>query len=199
MEIEINVRGFYCNHWPNLKIKLNNRELFCGQVQDQLQLKFEVDAKDKNQLVFEHFGKKFGEEGIYDTVPEQSIDCKLQIEDIRFDKVSIDKKLRSSLMFQTIWSDHQLQHQSQEFRDQYSVIAESDGWMAFNGRIVFEFNTPIYDWLIIKKYKVEETADKAFYSNFTTRWHFEQDLAVLEEVRKLMEFNEDFSDRRTKT
>ena len=200
MEIQIELAGFYCNHWPNLRIDLNNQQLFCGEVEEQMTLTFEVDCFDKNQLVFEHFGKKFGEQGVYDTVPEQSLDCKLQITDVKFDKVSIGPKLRSALSFRTIWSSHQIVSQSQEFVDQYSLINETDGWMAFNGKIVFEFETPIYDWLIIKKFKVEEEAtDKAFYSNFTTRWHYKQDLAVLEEIRKLMGFNEDFSDRSTKT
>lgn len=199
MEIQIDVTGFYCNHWPNLKITLNNQALFCGEVVDKLTLIFNVEGLDKNQLVFEHFNKSFGEDGIYDTIPEQLIDCKLQIEDIKFDKVSIGKKLRSQLSFHTIWNEHQLLTQSQNFIEQFSFIKETDGWMAFNGKIVFDFKTPIYDWLIIEKYKVENAKNKAFYSNFETRWQYDPDLLVLDDIRKLMGFNEDFSGNSTKT
>lgn len=185
--IEITLQGYFYNHWPELKILLNGNLLFSGPVVEQQVLTFEVNCNHSNQLEFVHHSKQFGENNVWDTDPDTGADCKLQILDIKFNQVSIGPKLRSNLKFVAQNSDQSV-----------SVIETSDGWMTFNGLITLEFETPVYDWLIINKFKLEEQNDKAFYSNFTKRWHYEQDIAILDEIRKIMGFDENCCDSRPK-
>lgn len=197
VSIEITLNGYFCNHWPEVKISLNNSELFVGSIINNKTLIFDVECESINNLTIVHQNKSFGENGIWDTNPETGEDCKVQICDIKFNQVSIGKKIRSELKFITNWSQFQLQHSSKDFIDQYSTVDPSDGWLAFNGSISIEFETPVYDWLIVKKFKINEQNDKAYYSNFTKRWHFEQDLEILDEIRTLMGFDENCCNSRT--
>jgi hypothetical protein len=188
VNIEIVLQSYFYNHWPELKILLNDKLLFDDPVVEKQILTFDVDCKSTNQLEFIHYNKQFGKNNVWDTDPVTGADCKLQILDIKFDQVSIGKKLKAELEFVA-------QHQDQSV----SIINTSNGWMTYNGFIKLNFETPIYNWLIINKFKLEEKENKAFYSNFTKRWHYEQDIAVLDEIRKIMEFDENCCDSRTKT
>ena len=118
-KIEIVLQGYFCNHWPELTILLNNEKLFVGSIVDQQILVFDVRCQNVNKLEFVHHSKQFGENNVWDTDPTTGADCKLQIVDIKFDQVSIGKKLRSELEFTTQWSDTQLSNESKDFLEQF--------------------------------------------------------------------------------
>jgi hypothetical protein len=46
--------------------------------------------------------------------------------------------------------------------------------------------TPILNWLTVTKYKkpVEKTA---YFSSHSLRWHYEEDLKLIEEIKKLIQ------------
>ena len=186
--VTIQLQGYFCNHWPYVKILVNDQVMADLTVEDLQTVEFTVNCDKINILCFQHYGKSFGENGIYDTSGNE--DCKFQILDIKFDRVSIGEKIRSQLVFNNHWSQFQLNSNSTEFIQQFSHIENSDGWMTFNGEIGLEFDTPIYDWLIIKKFKVPLDQGKSFHSNYTTRWHYEENIETLNEIRKLMKLNE---------
>lgn len=187
VKIEITLQGYFYNHWPEFKILLNDKLLFNSTIIEKQILTFDVDCQSANQLEFIHYGKKSGENNIWDTDPVTGADCKIQILDIKFDLVSIGEKLKSNLEFNA-------QHQYQSV----TIIKPSDGWMTYNGFIKFCFKTPVYDWLILNKFKLDEGQNNAFFSDFTKRWHYDQDIVVLDEIRKLMEFDENCCDSRPK-
>ena len=183
--ISIDLQGHYCNHWPYVIIRLNDVELFNQQVIESITLEFDVSCNEKNILEFEHYGKNFGDNGIWDTNPRTQQDCFVQIKDIRFDDVSIDD-IRAQLTFISKWKEGTDPKQIENF----STIPNCDGLMNFNGTIGLEFDTPVYDWMIIKKYKRSIDKTIAYFSNHTARWHYEEDIKILNDIKGLMQIDE---------
>lgn len=182
--LTVSLTGHYYNHWPNLKILHNNTTLFDQSIIDQQLLTFDLNCTETNQLKFIHYGKSFGENNIWDSSPDASEQCYININDICFNSVSIGESLKSKLIFDTEWSDLQRQHHPQEFIDQYSAI-QCYGMMNFNGSITIDFEIPVYNWLIFSKYKVPMT-DTAYFSNYSARWHYEEDLKIINEIKELL-------------
>ena len=189
-KISIDLQGYYCNHWPWVAVKLNGIELFNQQVVESITLDFDVVCDQTNLLEFEHYGKSFGTNGIWDSGPEQ--DCFAQILDIRFDDVSVDN-IVSGLTFISKWSQGSDPDQVKNF----STINNCNGLMNFNGVIGLEFDMPVYDWLIVKKYKKPIDKNIAYFSNHTARWHYEEDIRILDEIKNLMDIDENCCYRRS--
>lgn len=189
-KISIDLQGHYCNHWPYLSVRLNGIELFNQQVIESMTLDFDVACDQKNLLEFEHYGKSFGINGIWDSTSEQ--DCFAQIKDIRFDDVSVDD-IKTQLTFISKWRDGDDPTQIENF----SIINNCDGLMNFNGTIGLEFDTPVYDWMIVKKYKKPIDKNIAYFSNHTARWHYEEDIKILNEIKSLMDIDENCCYRRS--
>ena len=191
VNLTISLTGYYYNHWPNLKILHNNVAVFDQPIIDHRLLTIDLPCDKINELKFIHYGKSFGENGVWDSSPDASEQCFINIDDILFNKVSIGETLKSKLIFDTIWSNLQLEQNTQEFINTYSKI-QCYGMMNFNGSITIEFDTPIYNWLIFNKFKVPMT-DTAYFSNYSARWHYEEDLKVIDEIKELIHFDKDRS------
>ena len=150
VHVSIELQGFFCNHWPQAKITFNDQLIYFSEVENSKILNFELDCAVSNRLTIEHLGKCFGQNNRWDT--DQHTDCVLKIQDIQLDQVSIGKELCSNLIFVTNWSSEQLTQNSEEFIKQYSVIENCMGQMNFNGTINFDFEFPVYEWLIKEKF-----------------------------------------------
>jgi len=183
--LAIDLQGQYCNHWPFARITVNDQELFNGAVQDSVTLMFNIDANKHNLLRIEHYGKRFGDDGVYDCAEDQSEDCVLTINDIRFEDVTVGDELMSQLFFQTCWTDAQLRTMSEQQRSEMNLTSAKCGIMNFNSQLDIQFETPILNWLTIAKYKkpVEKTT---YFSNHALRWHYEEDLKLIEEIKQLI-------------
>jgi hypothetical protein len=188
-KISIDLQGYYCNHWPWVIVRLNGIELFNQQVIESIKLDFDVVCDQHNLLEFEHYGKSFGANGVWDTTSE--LDCFAQIKDIRFDDVSVDN-IVSGLTFISKWSENSDPDQVKNF----STINNCNGLMNFNGVISLEFDMPVYNWLIVKKYKKPIDKNIAYFSNHTARWHYEEDIRILDEIKNLMDIDENCCYRR---
>ena len=187
----ISVTGHYYNHWPNLKILHNNIIIFDQPIVNKQQLTFDLTCTQINELKFIHYGISFGENGVWDSSPNASEQCFVNIDNIFFNAVSIGEALKSKLIFNTEWTDLQIQQNTQEFIDTYNKI-QCYGMMNFNGSITIEFDTPIYNWLILSKYKVPIT-DTAYFSNYSARWHYDEDLKIIKEIKELIQFDKNRS------
>jgi len=191
VNLTISLTGYYYNHWPNLRILHNNVTVFDQPIVNDQLLNLALTCDKNNRLELIHYGKSFGEEGVWDSSPDASEQCFINIKDILFDQVSIGETLKSKLMFDTTWSDLQLEQNTQEFINTYGKI-QCYGMMNFNGSVTIEFDTPIYNWLIFNKFKVPMT-DTAYFSNYSARWHYEEDLKVIDEIKELIHFDKDRS------
>jgi len=184
--LEIDLVGQYYNHWPLLKIYHNNKIIFDDEVCGQQYLRFHLDCDtEHNKLTFVHHGKKFGENNVWDSGQDSTQDCNIKINDIKFDQITIGPELLGNLAFNTEWTTEQLQTMEKNHLDQYSVITQSMGMMNFNGKIYLEFTLPILNWLTISKYK-KPIIDGAYFSNYSLRWHYDEDIKLIEEIKRLI-------------
>lgn len=184
INLSVDLTGNYYNHWPFIKIYHNQKLLFDNCIENKQTLSFNLLCSDNNNyLKFVHYGKKFGEDNVWDSLSDGSAQCDIKIEDIKFENVSIGKNLMSQLNFITHWSEPQKQH-DHEFLSQYSKF-RSNGLMSFNGEITLEFEVPILSWLIVSKYKVPIT-DTAYFSNYSLRWHYDEDLQIIKQIKEIM-------------
>jgi hypothetical protein len=183
--IEIDVIGKFFNHWPRLQLLVNDQTYYDNQVLNEQTITIHCLCAKNNTLRLVHYGKQFGENGIYDSLSDGSESCEIVLRDIRFNAVSIDL-MRNDLVFNTTWSQHQLDTTEQHFIDQYTKIKGFRS-MTFNGHMDLEFNCPVYDWLIVSKYKVPNDASLAYFSGFAARWHYERDIEIIKEIRDLFD------------
>jgi hypothetical protein len=185
-KLSVSLTGYYYNHWPCLKIYHNNFLLYDGPVESKQKLEFQLINKlDQNYLKFIHYGKQFGENNIWDSSPDASEQCYLNIDDIKFEGISIGPNLIGPLKFTTNWSESQLRHHDKEFIEKYTVVNSSNGMMNFNGEIVLNFQEPVLNWLTLSKYKVPR-AEASYFSNYSLRWHYEEDIELINEIKKIM-------------
>jgi hypothetical protein len=182
VKLEINVTGFYFNKWPDLKICCNDKVLFDKTIIDSQQVTLEIDCNKVNFLQITHYNKSFGDNNVWHT--DGSNECWIQLNDIKFDDVSVGERFINDLEFTTHWTDNQKIMHDAEFFKKYDNFF-SDGKLTFNGEINFNFELPIYNWLIIKKYKVPEIKT-SYFSNASKLWHYEEQLEMLEEIKQLM-------------
>jgi hypothetical protein len=190
MKLNVVINSEFYNRWPKLRI-YNNDQLIdsveCNQT--QLELEYTVNpANGINKIVFEHHGKNFGDNNIWDVDFNRQGELQLRIVDIKFDDVSIDH-LINELELATAWTPNQLVTESTEFKNKYNKFVCA-GMMVFNGRIEFEYTTPIYEFLIEKKYKVPLDTSIAFFSNKTELFHYDAGLAFAEQIKKIIKQHE---------
>lgn len=164
---------------------VNEQILYDGPVEENLQLNFDIFAHAKNTLTIAHYGKRFGDEGIYDCNTDKNQDCVLKINDIKFQNITIGKELMSKLYFETVWTPAQLRDLDPKLLEQMSRINSDSTVMNFNSVFNLNFEIPILNWLTIAKYKTE-TKPSAYFSNYSLRWHYEEDLKLIEEIKSLL-------------
>jgi hypothetical protein len=163
-KISIDLQGYYCNHWPWVVVRLNGIELFNQQAIESITLDFDVVCNQTNLLEFEHYGKNFGENGVWDTDLSNHQDCFVQINDIRFNDVSIDT-IRHELTFISRWNEKSDPEQVKNF----STIYHCNGLMNFNGVIRLEFDIPVYSWLIKEKFIKKDLTDHSIFNKSGSR------------------------------
>ena len=169
-----------------MQILLNGRCVYDDDIVDETTITLDLrELAPHNQLTLRHYGKQFGEHGIYDTDPVTGTDRAITIHDICFNGITIGTTKMQQLIFETHWSQHQLTTCSQEFKDQYSKF-ECNGFFGFNGSVTVDFWTPVMQWLGVYKYKVNRQANIAYFSGYDQRWHYETDLEILREIKELM-------------
>lgn len=194
MILDIILNGQYYNHWPFVAITCNGQRLFSGEIQETQHLTFDVECRDCNQLVIEHYGKLFGENNVWDKSIDGPGSCNVQIVDLIFDQVSAGPSVINNLEFVTNWTAEQLT-ESPEFIQAYSRFL-CQGQMDFNGTVSLEFPKSIYNWLIDKKYKVP-IVNTAYFSDYSSRWHYARDVELLEEIKTLVKYDKNRSNKRS--
>jgi hypothetical protein len=162
-------------------VRLNGIELFNQQVIESIKLDFDVACDQHNLLEFEHYGKSFGTNGVWDTTSE--LDCFVQINDIRFDDVSVDNIIISGLTFISKWNQDSDPEQVKNF----STIDHCNGLMNFNGVIGVEFDTPVYNWLIEEKFiKKQSTNNAIFNKSGNRRFDYKYILAQIDKIKQII-------------
>ena len=173
----------YKGRWPKIKVFNNDVLLDDFQCQLKVEKNYNINPLKENLLIIEHYGKKFGDNDIWDASSDGEIKAKLL--DILFDDVSIDH-LITSIKFETIWTENQLKYETQESIVNYSSYY-SHGEMTFNGKLSFKYETPIYDFLILKKYKQDYNENLAYFSNYTESFNYDKGLEKISKIKELLQ------------
>ena len=177
------IANSFNNKWPCVKIYYNKCDIDDVECNKVTELQYTVDSFAKNTLDIELYNKSFGSNNIWD-VDQNGQGLEAQVTDITLDGVSIGHLL-TTLNFKTHCIDTQLPYESEEFKSKYRNY-DSNGMLIFNGKLTFEFETPVYEFLIDKKYKTEYNKNLAYFSNKTEAFHYELGLARIEEIKKII-------------
>jgi len=76
---------------------------------------------------------------------------------------------------------------------------KSNGMMNYNGYFTFNFDLPLYNSLINKKYKVPFSDEFSYFSNYTKVFHYDEEKEIINSIKNILdEIDEKFSDKRSK-
>jgi hypothetical protein len=188
VNLQIDLHGHFCNEWPLFEIYHDDKIIFDDQIRSHQKLVFDLSCNGlRSKLAFRHKGKRFGDDGIWDT-DANGQDRYIEIQDIRFDAVSIGQEIMSKLWIDVEWDDSKKQNMDADFLQTYSRFL-CHGKMNFNGAITLEFDLPVYNWLIINKYKIQSIENKSYFSQYQENWHYEPDIRLIKEIKELMKFD----------
>jgi hypothetical protein len=173
--ISIGMYGTACNEWPRIKIAGNNDIYYDGEVQGNKVVSFEMPLLDTNTLVIEHYGKKFGENGVWDvrTVGDTiTQDRAVKINSIVIDQVELIGYLCKH--WPLVTADD-------------SVYTD---YFGFNGQCTIAFSSPVYTWIIDSLVRPEETHkpiyDLAVETSFGNLFDYQQDCTEIAEIENLL-------------
>lgn len=185
MKLEIKLQGTRYRRWPTIRIIFNNQCLYDGKVESELLFEQEVPLEEHNSLVIEHYGKRFGEQGIWDTqVDGDKViqDCAFVIDYLKLGGVDM-----------------------QEYVDQF-VFHKDNGdeihttYFGYNGRLAIEFPKELYDWVILKFLKKKDPTQYNFLleTSHSNLFYYEEDLELIDELMQLLKDNEDLLSKSSK-
>lgn len=138
-QIYIKLQGFKCNGYPKCKVNFNNKEILNCEIIDVFEINQEVVFIENNILTIEHYGKKFGENNVYDTI--------LQDGKIIEDKYIIVKDIVISGVSLKPW------WHLGEFTEQNLHLNQESFGLYKNSVYSYNFTSPFYEFLILQKRK----------------------------------------------
>jgi hypothetical protein len=176
ISVKIEVEGTWCNQWPCLRIEGNNSIYFDGEIVGNKIINFVIPANDYNQLTLCHYGKRFGENNIWDTrINEHNViieDRAIKLVGLEFDQVNIIEYLLTHCYFVTESGDIVKTH-----------------YFGFNGSLIINFTAPVYEWIITQlvRPRVNKTQDFILETSHSDLFDYRNDLRELKEIEHLLE------------
>jgi hypothetical protein len=173
--IKITLLGTYCNEWPLCKIVLNRQVIYDGNIEGTQTIDFNPELQHNNKLQITHYGKWLGPRR-YDTErpdPNGPItaDRAIKLEGLIFNDVEL-VQYAAQIPFITdrgeSWFTHHFGH---------------------NGTWELEFTTPIYDWIIERFVRRQQTqsGDLMLETSHQDLWDYRNDQFELDEIERLLE------------
>lgn len=190
--LSLHLRPTYCNKWPTLIVDINNQNLMSKIINNEQVVDLEFNSVDGcNTISIGLDNKSFGINGIWDTEVDQHNtvlnDLTLELVDVKINDVSVlDILLKNK---------YQIQQQSGQ--DHLPNEIDNDNIMRFNGHFLFKYEEPLLNSIINQKWKQDVSNDKSYFSNYTTLFHYEEDLKLIKEIYKLIDEAEKFNSKRS--
>mgnify|MGYP006112765341 FL=1 len=195
MKIEIIVTGSYCNTWPQLIVEINDQTAFDGPVEGRQTIKLEyADLFEKgNKILLGMTNKSFGKNGKWDTKTLNNKivhDKTIKVESLKLDDVECKKLFASK--FYVKRTDKQPSY--------FPDIVTTEDTMNYNGYFFFNFDLPLYNYLINSKYKVDDKEENlSYFSNYSKVFHYDEEQKLINDIKdKLKIIDEKFSNKRSK-
>lgn len=175
--LQIHLKGHYCNFWPLLDISLNGVSIHAGEIKDELTLDLPL-LDNANELIMRHYGKRFGQDRIWDT---KSIgghitqDRRIEIISIKIDGIDFRDKL------------HGMAFNQEAVCGEPVASISWDGNFNFNGSVSISISPTPLNWLINLRLKKPRNDSISYFSDHTKLFHYEDDLTLIAEIEALLE------------
>ena len=140
-EVELKVKAVGINGDPLVRISINDAMAFDDRWHGSDIKKFIMPLSTNNRLLIEHYGKKFGENRIWDQY-------EFVLQEIWLDDVPISKLWQSGKKL--------YYHNGETIPDDLGPV---DMVFGFNGSFELEFTAPVYDWIIDRRKIVMSPVD----------------------------------------
>lgn len=153
----------------------NDSIYFQGSIQDCKTIEFEAPVCQSNTLIIQHYDKKFGENGQWDTRSnggEITHDRAVKMISLKLDDVDVTKYLVDNCPLIT--------------QDDQTVF--TDYW-GYNGTVKFDFQSPVYDWIIcnIVKPKTKDLTTLSIETSRNNLFNYHQDEIEIKEIETLLD------------
>lgn len=179
LAFQLRINANWCNHWPYIKICFNDAVVFDSELNQSIDIAFDVnDILDTNQLTINHYGKRSGENKIWDTKVDANgsiiNDCTFQIVDLSINRIPFNEIAFKKYRFKN----------NQNYDNIYlnSIVG-------FNGEFNISIPKDLYSWLTIIKFKHDVINDGEQYSNSSQLFHYEEDIKLIRELKTLLDLN----------
>ena len=172
MRLEMELEGFYCNSWPKLTIKQNNKTIYEEFVINLLKVDMQIE---NNPFSVGMENKLVGENDVWDTYLDDNgnitVDKYIVLKNISLNDVNFEHNL------------HKLPYQSKEHGETYS----HDQSIRFNGYWQIDTNDNPYDWIIDLAYtKGDKTRQTSYFSDYESIGYYEDHNVVMDEIKEIL-------------
>lgn len=157
-----------------LRVAVNNHIYFDDYVKENITIDCTVSIAKHNQLTINHYGKQFGENGVWDTKVANDVithDRAIKINAIELNDVDIAKYIVNHWPFTasdgtTLYTDY----------------------IGHNGLLTIDFDAPVYDWIIQKLVKPTTvlTAATVVETSHSDLFNYTNDLKELNAIENLL-------------
>jgi len=158
-------------------ITLNDRCYHKGEISGDLKLDIPLE-KGRNLLGMEHYGKRFGEGRIWDTKSRDGVifeDRRVEVLSIAIDGIGFRDKL------------HGMIYKQKAVLGEPVAPSQWDGNFNFNGSLSLDISPTPLNWLINLRLKQARNPGISYFSDHTKLFHYEDDLALIDELEKMLE------------
>lgn len=185
----LDVTPSWCNRWPNLFINFNNQKIFSAEIDLAQQIIIDLDSQNSNCLQIGIDNKSFGTNNQWDTQLENDTivqDLFLEISSCKINDVEINELLKSNLY--TVFRQSGQDHLPEKI---YSEVCN------FNGYFQFDYTSPVLNSITNQKFKLPIDENKSYFSNYTTLFHYDDDLILLDKIDRILKEIEELNSKRS--
>tara|TARA_R110000822_G_scaffold309489_1_gene439228 strand:- start:1535 stop:2062 length:528 start_codon:yes stop_codon:yes gene_type:complete len=172
MHLGMEIKGFYCNSWPKLTIKQNNKILYEEFIVNSHIVDMQIENKS---FTIGMENKSFGKDNVWDTLVDNNgtitADKYLVIKNISLDDVNFENNLRK------------IPYQSTE----HGPTIIHDQTIRFNGYWQIDTKDNPYNWIIDLANKREsENRTVSYFSDYQSHSNYDDHHKVIAEIREMI-------------
>jgi hypothetical protein len=182
LQIEIDLTGHICNTWPIFYVAINKQQVYKGLIKKHQHIKFEVYVRPEFVFSIGMEDKRFGQETIWDTKVNKFNkiveDKTIEIHDIKFNDVSILDILQKT--------PYKVEFTGQQKKEEVPDPLYLDNEICYNGAWSCDVFLPIYNWIIVKKFKQDIQPGISEFSDYSKLFHYSKEEKIIKEIKELL-------------
>lgn len=170
LNLSISVFGSKVNSWPTLLISINDCIVYNKEVSGSKTISIDVDVTEVYHINISGIGKKFGEDGVYDTIVDSQgniiQDKSLIITDISVNGIAMDDHWIRSLPF---------------FTDNFTNFSAKGFYTS--GELRFSITEPVLDWIINERFIKHKTQNTQIFGG-GDKFEYTEILNKIDHIKK---------------